>query len=57
MTVTISNLGASLGGQAHFFLNYLLARHGLAPSDVTAIATKSQPAAIAALERVGRRNT
>lgn len=40
-----------LGSQAHLVLAFLLVRHGLAPSDVTAIATGSQSAAVAALER------
>jgi NitT/TauT family transport system substrate-binding protein len=40
-----------LGSQAHVVLNYLLVQHGVQPSDVTAIATGSQQAAIAALER------
>jgi len=46
-----SLIGVSdLGSQNYFFLNYLLIRHGLAPSDVTPIATHSLPAAMAALE-------
>lgn len=40
-----------LGSQAHLFLSFLLVRHGLAPSDVTPVATGSQSAAVAALER------
>lgn len=40
-----------LGSQAHLVLNFLLSRHGLAPSDVTPIATGTQNAAVAALER------
>ena len=41
---------SDLGSQSHLFLNYLLVRHGLTPSDVTAMPTGSQSAAIAALE-------
>jgi NitT/TauT family transport system substrate-binding protein len=40
-----------LGSQAHLVLNFLLVRNGIAPADVTAVATGSQSAAIAALER------
>ncbi len=40
-----------LGSQAHLFLNFLLSRHGLSPSDVTPVATGTQSAAVAALER------
>ena len=46
LTVGVSDLGS----QSHLFLNYVLLRHGLASSDVTAIATGSQRAAVAALE-------
>jgi NitT/TauT family transport system substrate-binding protein len=40
-----------LGSQAHLFLSFLLVRHGLALSDVTPVATGSQSAAVAAIER------
>jgi NitT/TauT family transport system substrate-binding protein len=40
-----------LGSQAHLVVSFLLVRHGLAPSDITPVATGSQSAAIAALER------
>jgi NitT/TauT family transport system substrate-binding protein len=36
--------------QSHLFLNYVLIRHGLAPTDVTTITTGTQPAALASLE-------
>jgi NitT/TauT family transport system substrate-binding protein len=46
-----STVGVSdLGSQSHLFLNYVLLRHGLAPSDVTTIATGTHRAAVAALE-------
>jgi NitT/TauT family transport system substrate-binding protein len=42
---------SDLGSQSHLFLNYVLARHGLTPADVTPISMGTQQAAIAALER------
>jgi NitT/TauT family transport system substrate-binding protein len=41
---------SDLGSQSHLFLNYVLARHGLTPADVTPISIGTQQAAIAALE-------
>ena len=41
---------SDLGSQSHLFLNFVLMQHGLRPSDVTAIAIGSQPAALAGLE-------
>src|SRR3954447_13048331 len=42
---------SDLGSQGHFFLNYVLSRHGLSPADVTAVSMSgSMTAAVAALE-------
>ncbi len=47
-----ASVGVSdLGSQSHLVLNFLLVRHGLAPSDVTPVAMGSQNAGIVALER------
>jgi NitT/TauT family transport system substrate-binding protein len=39
------------GGQGHFFLKYLLIRHGLSPDDVRLVPVGRQTSAVAALEQ------